>query len=144
MRSSNGVTRKSKLEAPHGHEQPSLSASQAPRIPNYRLEQLKKNWNRLFGAAEADLFRRQLGTNEPVCPCAGNGPPAWLHFFLKYSNAWIPTGGSGLFGGLEAFDHELANSNLEGRLVSLGYTAARSSGSGSISAWRRIPLPWRC
>jgi|LakMenEpi03Aug12_release.lakeMendotaPanAssembly.Ray.scaffolds.fasta_scaffold254047_4 hypothetical protein len=38
------------------------------------LEQLKKNCSRTFGAAEADLGRRQLGTYVLICPFASNGP----------------------------------------------------------------------
>ena len=38
------------------------------------LEQFKKNCSRTFGAAEAGLVRRQLGTYVLRCPCAANGP----------------------------------------------------------------------
>ena len=38
------------------------------------IEQFKKNGSRFFGAAEADLGRRQLGTYGFICPGAANGP----------------------------------------------------------------------
>jgi hypothetical protein len=58
------------------------------------LEQFKKNCSHTFGAAEADLGRRQLGTYVLICPGAANGPspPPALpdqrpHPFLKCSNS---------------------------------------------------------
>ena len=41
---------------------------------NEILEQFKKYCSRSFGAAEADLVRRQLGTYALICPGAANGP----------------------------------------------------------------------